>query len=92
MALNIKKTKEMIVDFRKSGKSTLAPLTIGSKAVERVSEFKFLGVTVTEDLTWSTNITTAVGTAQQRLFYPRKLRSAKILQQHMINFYHCAEY
>lgn len=59
-------------------------------AVERVTQFRCLGVSVSEDLSWSTNITSVIGKAQRRIFYLRKLKSAKIPEQLMVNFYHCA--
>lgn len=52
LTLNTKKTKEIIVDFRKTGQLNHSPFLIGNEVVERVSSFKFLGVTVTEDLSW----------------------------------------
>ena len=45
---------------------------------------------MTEDLSWGTHTALAVGKAQQRLYYLRKLRSAKIPEPLMVNFYHCA--
>ena len=39
------------------------PCSIGSEVVERVSSFKFLGVTVAEELTWGTHIASTVGKA-----------------------------
>lgn len=57
--------------------------------MERVSQFKFLGVSVSEELTWSTNIMLAVGKAQRHL-HLKKLRNARIPQQLVMNFYHCA--
>ena len=53
MALNIKKTKEMVVDFRRKQDSGYTPLTIRGEPVERVPCFKYLGVHLTEDLTWT---------------------------------------
>jgi hypothetical protein len=41
------------------------------------------------DMSWKTNITCALGKAQQRLFYLRKLKK-KFPQGLMVNFYHCA--
>lgn len=42
--LNVSKTKEMIVDFRRTQKVSHAPLQINGSAVERVKRNKFLGV------------------------------------------------
>ncbi|XP_072107244.1 testis development-related protein isoform X1 [Mobula birostris] len=56
LTLNVRKTKELIVDFRKSKTREHLPiLTEGSEA-ERVSSFKFLDVKISEDLTWSQHI------------------------------------
>ncbi len=90
LVLNIKKTKETIVDFRKTGQDKHSPLSIGNEVVERVTEFTFLGVIVSEDLSWSTNTAAVVGKAQQRLYYLRKLKSATIPRQLVVNFYNCA--
>ncbi len=89
-ALNIKKTKEIITDFWKPGQHNHPLLYINSEKVERVSSFKFLGLTVMEKLSWGSHIALVIGKAQQRLFYLRKLKRAKIPQKLMVNFYHCA--
>lgn len=90
LSLNIKKTKEIILDFRKTGQYKHSPLSIGNEVVERVTDLKFLGVTVSEDLSLSTKTASVVGKTQQRLYYPRKLKSTKIPKQLMMNFYNCA--
>ncbi|KAK0145307.1 hypothetical protein N1851_015800 [Merluccius polli] len=87
LALNTTKTKEVIIDFHMARHLSHSPLLIGG---EEVSNFKFLGVTVADDLSWRTNITSDVGKAQQRLFYLRKLKRAKLPQGLMVNFHHCA--
>lgn len=46
------KTKEITVGFCKTGQLSHSPLFIGNEEVERVSNFKFLGLTETEDLLW----------------------------------------
>ena len=48
--LNVDKTKEIIVDFRKNQPS-YAPLFINNTAVEVVNSTKFLGVHITDTLT-----------------------------------------
>lgn len=90
LVLNIKKTKEIIVDCCKNKPSNHRPLSIGSEVVERVSSFKFLGVTMTEDLSWGTHIAPAVRKAQKHLFYLRKLKSYHIPRPLLVNFYNCA--
>ncbi len=79
----------MIVDFRKTGQYKHSPLSIGNEVMERVTIY-ISGVTVSEDLSWSTNTASVVGKAQQRLYYLRKMKSAKIPRQLMVNFYNCA--
>ncbi|KAI3368159.1 hypothetical protein L3Q82_007893 [Scortum barcoo] len=42
--LNVSKTKELIVDFRRRQREEHAPLSINGTMVERVNSFRFLGV------------------------------------------------
>ncbi len=49
LSLNVEKTKEIVVDFRRVH-TQHAPLTNNGATVERVSSTKFLGVHITEDL------------------------------------------
>ena len=53
LTLNISKTKEMIVDFRRRQEVEHAPLHINGSEVEKFSCFRFLGVNISNDLTWS---------------------------------------
>lgn len=53
-SLNVEKTKEIIVDFRKNP-CTTTPLHINGSAVEMVSSVKFLGVHRADNLTWTPN-------------------------------------
>ncbi|KAI3372368.1 hypothetical protein L3Q82_022861 [Scortum barcoo] len=55
LVLNTSKTKEVIVDYRRSRRTEHAPLLIHGEAVERVNNIKFLGIHITSDLTWSMN-------------------------------------
>ncbi|KAM9828326.1 uncharacterized protein LOC133150542 isoform X14 [Syngnathus typhle] len=77
LILNVEKTKEIIVDFRKN-QPHHAPLIINSSAVEVVSSTKFLGVHITDDLTWTGNTTTLVKRAQKRLYFLRRMRRAHL--------------
>lgn len=70
LVLNTSKTKELVVDYRRK-KADLQPLYISRDCVENVAAFKFLGVTVEEDLTWSANTTALVKKAQERMYFLR---------------------
>ena len=54
LSLNVNKTKEMIVDFRKQQREH-PPIHIEGTAVEKVESLKFLGVHITDNLKWSTH-------------------------------------
>ncbi len=63
LSLNIDKTKELVVDFRRQSREH-TPISIDKTPVERVNGFKFLGVHITEDLTWSAHTDTVLKKAQ----------------------------
>ncbi len=76
LSLNVEKTKEIVVDFRRVH-TQHAPLTINGATVERVSSTKFMGVHITEDLSWTNNTAALAKKEQQRLYFLRKLRRAR---------------
>ena len=51
LLLNVSKTKELVFDFRKSGKIH-DPIIIKGEEVERVTSYKYLGVVFDENLDW----------------------------------------
>ena len=89
LALNTKKTKELIVDFRRTKGGAHTPICINGTEVERVASFKFLGVHISEDLSWTLNTSTIVKKAHQRLFFLRRLKKAHLSPQILVNFYRC---
>jgi hypothetical protein len=58
VSLEVSKTKDLIVDCRRK-RGEHAPIHIDRAIVERVESFKFLGVHITKDLTWSKHTCTA---------------------------------
>ena len=89
LLLNTAKTKELVVDFRRK-RTAIQPLMIEGVCVERVSDFRFLGVHISEDLTWGVNTTGLVKKAQQRLYFLRILRKNNICQKLLVSFYRCS--
>ncbi|KAF7702960.1 hypothetical protein C0J45_8209 [Silurus meridionalis] len=74
LTLTAMKTKELIVDFLRSNSRGHFSVNINGTKVEWVSSFKFLGVYISEDLSWHQDISALVKKAQQRLFLLRSLK------------------
>ncbi|XP_061634047.1 uncharacterized protein LOC133480290 isoform X2 [Phyllopteryx taeniolatus] len=76
----------MIVDFRRHP-STQLPLTLSSCLVSTVEIFKFLGITVSQDLKWAINIKSVLKKAQQRMYFLRLLRKHGLPPELLTQFY-----
>ncbi len=88
LSLNIDKTKELVVDFRRQSREH-TPITIDKTPVERVNSFKFLGVHITEDLTWSAHTDAVLKKSHQCLFFLRRLRKFGMSPSILRSFYTC---
>ena len=77
--LNVTKTKEMVVHFRREKKrSHYASLKSYGTLLEKVSSYRYLRVHIYEALTWTTHINSLVMKARQRLYHLRRLKKFKI--------------
>ena len=86
LSLNVNKTKEMIIDFRKQQREHLL-IHIDGTAVEKVESFKFLGVHIMDKLKLSTHTDSVVKKAQQRLFNLGRLKKFGLSPITLTNFY-----
>ncbi|KAM9411693.1 uncharacterized protein ACWYII_026277 [Salvelinus alpinus] len=90
LTLNVNKTKEMIVDFRKQQREhPPPPIHIDGTVVERVESFKFLSVHITDKLNWSNHTDSVVKKAQQCLFNLRRQKKFGLSPKTLTNFYRC---
>ncbi|XP_062850237.1 uncharacterized protein LOC134312316 [Trichomycterus rosablanca] len=64
-------------------------LYIDGAAVEMVPSVRYLGVHLTDTLTWRTNTTAVTKKANQRLYFLRKLRRAGLHTDILRSFYSC---
>src|SRR4029434_7521763 len=90
LTLNISKTKEMIVDFRRRQEVEHAPLHINGSEVEKFSCFRFLGVNISNDLTWSDHFFCHVPDC-----FPSPITTSKetiVLFLHYINKLNCSQW
>ncbi|KAI5090393.1 gastrula zinc finger protein XlCGF28.1-like [Silurus meridionalis] len=86
LSVNVDKTKEMVVDFRRA-QSDQSPMIIDGSSVEIVKSTKFLGVHLADNLTWSLNTCSITKKAQQRLFFLRRLRKTHLPPPILSMFY-----
>ena len=86
LLLNVKKTKELIIDFRKK-KLPLQPLQIKNEAVEQVSDYKYLGVSIDNKLDWRVHTSLLHSKVNKRMFFLRKLKLFKVDNSLLYLFY-----
>ena len=87
LPLNIPKTKELIIDFRKKKTAPPPPLFIDNTEVEIVTFFKFLGSIVNNTVTWNDHCESLISKARQRLYFLRKLKSFGVNNYIILTFY-----
>ncbi len=75
LILNVSKTREIVMDFRKKS-PPLQPLFIKGTGVERADSHRFLGLEVTSNLSWTTHTANTVKKAQKHMYHIRLLRKA----------------
>ena len=86
LLLNTSKTKEMVIDFRRS-KHQLQPVSMRGEVIEEVQTYKYLGVHLDNKLDWSTNTDALYRKGQSRLFFLRRLRSFDVCSAMLHMFY-----
>ena len=84
--LNVIKTKEMIIDFRKNVIEPVCVL-IQNSEVERVPLYKYLGLIIDHLLNWKDNTNSIVKKADQRLYCLQKLASFNVNESLLQRFY-----
>ena len=77
LCLNVSKTKELIIDFRKN-RPTHTALQIKGKEVQIVDNCKYLGSILNNQLSWAENTAALVKKGHQRLHFLKKLRRFKV--------------
>ena len=84
--LNVKKTKEMIIDFRQK-KDQIDPIIINGEAVEIVDNYKYLGCIIDDKLKRTAHVSRVAKKANQRLYFVRKLKKVGVDKKVLSLFY-----
>ena len=86
LTLNVSKTKEMVIDFRRS-RNSLEPLRIKTETVEQVKTYRYLGIQIDNELKWSDHSNYVKSKMNKRMYFLRKLREFNIDQTLCTLFY-----
>ncbi|XP_078810605.1 uncharacterized protein LOC144994967 [Oryzias latipes] len=86
LLLNTSKTKELILDFKRSSPSQ-SPVNIQGSDIEVVDTFKYLGVHLNNRLDWSNNTDALYRRGQSGIHLLRRLRSFGVCRQLLRTFY-----
>jgi gmma-aminobutyric acid receptor subunit gamma len=89
LSLNVIKTKEMIVDYRKR-RAEHAPIFIDRTEVEQVESFKIPGVHISNKLSWSKHTKTVMMRAPQHLFPLKRLKRFGMGPKILKKLYSCS--
>ena len=86
LQLNTSKTKELVVDYRRSG-PLLQPVNIDGVDVEMVETYKYLGLQLDDKLDWSACTEALYKKGQSRLYFLRRLASFGVCRKLLQMFY-----
>ena len=84
--LNVTKTKKIITDFRRK-QNVKDPVTINGSEVDVVKTYKYLGVTIQEDLKWDSHIDNQLKKCNKRMYHVRCLKKLNIDHKIIVLFY-----
>ena len=74
----------MTADFLHYNSWVPRPITVGGFDINQVSEFKLLGVHLSEDLTWAVHCDYIVKKAKRRLYALRQLHCSHLLGANLL--------
>ena len=81
------KCKEMVITFLKYQPSPVLPMFLNGAAIVRVSSFKLLGVTLSNDLSWNDHCDEMLKKACKRLYALPSLKAAGLNQKDLVLVY-----
>ena len=84
--LNTKKTKEMVISFKKHPVD-IPPLTLNDSNIERVTIFKLLGVLFNNKLGWEDNTNLLASKCASRLYYLKQLKRSGMRERELLVYY-----
>jgi len=85
MLINTTKTKELVIG--PWGHQNTSLLSTQAGTIERVTNFKLLGLYIDSTLSWKKHIEYAVSKASKRLYFLKVLKRSGLPHDHLIHYY-----
>ena len=85
MNINNKKTKEMLIG--RIAKNPPPHIVFKDVAVDRVTSFKLLGLTITDNLSWENHVNTVCAKAGTRLHFLKLLKRSSVTVDDLLHYY-----
>ena len=85
MNINCNKTKEMILGSM--AEETFPNIIIDNNIIERVKEFKLLGVNIDHNLKWECHVNSIFNKASSRLYFLKQLQRSGLSSDELLQFY-----
>lgn len=85
MLINTVKTKELVIGLWDHQSNSL--LSTKDGPIERVTEFKLLGVYVDSNLSWKKHIEHVTSKAAKRLYFLKVLKRSGLPREHLLHYY-----
>ncbi len=86
MRVNTKKTKEMVISFKRPAQVP-DPIVIEGNPLEQVHFFKLLGIWISDDLTWHYHANSICAKASPRLYFLRQLKRSGLSAADLTTFF-----
>ena len=86
LQLNVGKTKEMVIDFRRKV-PVYSDVVIKGETVEKVETYRYLGIVIDNKLSWKYNLTYIIKKTHSHLYCLTKLRSFNVSTELLKMFY-----
>ena len=86
--LNVQKCNELLFQFHRN-RMPFDRINLSTGCPNSIRQAKILGVTVRDDLRWSTHIFNIIRKANKRVFFIVQLKRTKIPSKEIVNFYCC---
>ena len=84
--LNTKKTKEMVISFKKQPVN-IPPMTLNDSIIDRITTFRLLGVLLNNTLSWEDNTNHLVSKCAPRLYYLKQLKRSGMKEPDLLIYY-----